>query len=385
MSDLDTLLGHLDRTRLEALLTDAVDAYSPSYSEGPAIDVFSDALSLGRIPFRRQDVPGPFEDEERCNLIVELGPSPLSLLWVGHLDTIPAQHQDPPTASRDGDRLDGLGAADMKSGCAAIVEALIALRASKLPIARGLAVGLVVGEEEYGDGAEALIGELSAPLVVLGEPTGLAPCTSHYGYMEVRLEATGTRAHAALPEVGANAIHAMLSWMLRVMESVTERSAHDPISVNPRQIEGGTGLFVVAESCSAMLDLHLPPGTTPDGVLAIIEDARRIAAANHPDCTLRFEQIYWAPGYSHDPIDARLDPLVRAFGSLDRTFVPQPFRSHSDGSQFHQRGSVPVVFGPGRLEQAHVRDEWVSLDETWQAARLYAALLYEACVRERGP
>ena len=57
---------------------------------------------------------------------------------------------------------------------------------------------------------------------------------------------------------------------------------------------------------------------------------------------------------------------------------PSVFRSHSDAAVFQAAGAVAVVCGPGRLEMAHSPEEQVSLDQVDQAARLYAALAWEA-------
>ena len=383
MNDFDAITRQIDADRLTRLVIEAVDEYSPSFSEGPATQVFTDALERAGIPYRLQPVPGPYDDETRANIVIELGEGPPELLWVGHVDTVPLQHfEETATEREDGDILYGLGAADMKSGCAAIIEALIAVRESGLPLRRGLTVGLVVGEEEYGDGAQALLDAVHAPLVVVGEPTGLLPCTSHYGYLELRLQASGTRAHAALPEAGANAIHAMLAWMLQILDGAVRLRLPEPLAVNPRQIQGGTGQFVVADACEAMLDVHLPPGVDGELPRQIVDEALEVARAGHPACELSYEPVFWSPGYALEPDSARLGALQRAFALADLPYAPGTFRSHSDASLFHRKGAHPVVCGPGRLELAHVRDEWVSLSEVHQAARLYAAMIYEACIRE---
>jgi len=201
----------LDYPRLRGLLLDAVRVYSPSYAETPAAQVFAACLEGAGLAVERLPVPSSQGHGPRCNLLVRLGPQPPAMLWVGHIDTIEAVHGF--SAPRvEGDVLRGLGAADMKSGCAAMVEAAIALHLSGLPLTRGLCLGLVVGEEEYGDGSLALINTVRAPLVIVGEPTDLLPCVSHNGYLECQLTAQGSRAHAAVPEYGANAIHAMLIW-----------------------------------------------------------------------------------------------------------------------------------------------------------------------------
>ena len=59
---------------------------------------------------------------------------------------------------------------------------------------------------------------------------------------------------------------------------------------------------------------------------------------------------------------------------------PGTFRSHSDAPLFHRAGSLTLVCGPGHLEVAHTRHEHVDLAQVREAARLYAAMIYEACV-----
>jgi len=377
---LQDILGRIDDTQLVTLLTDAVEEYSPSYAEEAAMQVFASRLNECGVRYIRQPLPDSdaTASDTRANLIIELGPQPAALMWVGHVDTVPLIDEEEQRMHRDGDILHGLGTADMKSGCAAIVEAVIAVVRSGVELRRGLVVALVVGEEEYGDGSEALLDWRTAPLTVIGEPTGLVPCVDHYGYYECLLTVQGARAHAALPEMGASAIHAMLEWMRHIMESGAE--ATHGLTISPREIRGGAGLFMVAQQCEAAIDIHAPPGVEQSVIDDLIEQARQRAQATHPRCELQFENLYWATGYASARDDPLLDPLRRAYHSTGLEWSPAAFRSHSDGSLFYQKGSVPVICGPGRLEVAHTRHEHVSLQETAEAARLYAALIHAACV-----
>jgi acetylornithine deacetylase len=381
-TELSLILDRLDAGRLIRLLTEAVEQYSPSFAEEPAMEVFAAHLAECGISYLRQPVAeagGPVADH-RANLIIELGPQPSRLMWVGHVDTVPIIDEEDQRIHRDGDILHGLGTADMKSGCAAMVEAVAAIASSGVKLRHGLTVALVVGEEEYGDGSEALLETRSAPLTVIGEPTGLLACLDHYGYYEARLTARGTRAHAALPEIGASAIHAMLEWMRHILETGEQRYFTRGVSVNTREISGGAGLFMVAEKCEAIIDIHAPPAIPVETIEGFMEETRVMAQATHPACELEHENVFWAAGYSNAVADPVLGPLQRAFAATGLAWQPTAFRSHSDGNLFHQKGSVAVICGPGKLEVAHTRDEHVSLQETLQAARLYTALIYEACV-----
>ncbi len=377
-AELDTLLGLIDDQSLIRLLSAAVEKYSPSYAEEPAMEVFAERLNEAGVRYMRQPLPGHAPGHEhRANLIIELGPQPAAMMWVGHVDTVPLIDEEDQRMHRDGDVLYGLGTADMKSGCAAIVEAVIALVRSGVALKRGLTVALVVGEEEYGDGSEALLEWRTAPLTVIGEPTGLEPCVDHYSYYECLLSARGQRAHAALPEMGASAIHAMLAWMQLLLEAGAK--IDQGLSINPREIRGGAGLFMVAQQCEAVINVHIPPGVDRSAVDDLIEQARLGALSTHPRCELSFENEYWATGYSNAHEHARLEPLRLAFRATGLNWAPGAFRSHSDGSMFHEKGSVTMICGPGRLEVAHTRHEHVSLQETLDAARLYAAMIYQVC------
>jgi acetylornithine deacetylase len=368
--------ARLDPGRLATLLLESVRAYSPSYGEGPATQVFAAQLEGAGLAVERQPVPSPSGAAPRANLLVRLGPQPPAMLWIGHVDTVEAEHAFP-TPRLEGDRLYGLGAADMKGGCAAMVEAVIALAECGVPLARGLCLGLVVGEEEYGDGALALSQQVRAPLVLDGEPTGLQPCICHHGYLECQLTAQGSRAHAAVPEAGANAIHTMLSWLVAILDQFLAPELAQEVAANPRAIQGGGPMFMVPASCQATLDVHWRPALDSNRVLEAIERARLAAMAGHPHCGLTSVVSFASEGYQNPADAALLEPFWRACRLAGLAGTPASFRSHSDAPLFQRQGSVAVVCGPGRLELAHSAEEHVSMAQVQAAARFYAALASE--------
>lgn len=381
MHSVPSVCDSLSFDRVDRLLEAAVNHYSPPYAEEPATRVFARYLEDAGIPYQRQPVVGGADTGggSRANLIVRLGPQPPDLLWLGHVDTVVAMDEEHASASLENGVLYGLGSADMKSGCAAALEAARALHDSGAELTRGLCVALVVGEEEYGDGAEALSEVVSAPLAVVGEPTGLVPCLEHYGYVECELSASGARAHAALPEVGSSAIHAMMDWLLGILDARRDLDRPEQIAFNPRAIQGGGDMFAVAERCHASLDVHFSPGLRRDLIQEVLEASRLASLERHPGCGLQSEQLYAARGYEVDRAERALAPVWEAFSSLDLDPAPGVFRSHSDASPLHARGVVPVVCGPGRLEVAHTPTEHVALSEVHRAAELYAAIFEHVC------
>ena len=372
----------IDRGRIAALLVNAINHYSPTFAEAPVMWLFASALQRAGIGHELQPVPGAPGNHSRANLIVRVGPEPLALLLVGHVDTIELWHEESYSARTEGDTIYGLGAADMKGGCVAIIEALTAVAESKTPLQRGLCVALLVGEEEEGDGAQALLEEVWAPITVIGEPTSLLPCTSHFGYLETRLVSSGHRAHAALPDVGANAIHAMLAWMMQIIDESQKLPFAEELAINPSEIHGGEPSFVVAENCEALIDFHIPPHVDREPVAELIDKTRADVLETHREVELAYKELSWAPGFIHDhDEDERLIPLRNAFERIGKKWRPSVFRSHSDANLFHPTGTLPIICGPGDLRVAHGRGENISIAEVERAAHLYGAIIYEACVR----
>lgn len=388
MNELAAIRERIDEQRLVQTLEEAVARYSPSFAEQPATEAFAETLESGGLTFERQVVGDPPDSDDeyaRENLLVRVGPQPPALLWVGHVDTVATTVGEIPPSRHANGKLFGLGTADMKSGCAAAVEAALALVAADVPLARGLCVALVVGEEEEGDGAHALLDEVRAPLAIVGEPTGLAACRSHFGYMECLLRSSGRRAHAALPELGGNAIHAMLSWLTRVLEEAPRRNTRGATIFNPREIRGGTPMFAVPEACVASLDVHFAPGVDPRRILDVVAAARDTTADDHSACQLELVQSFLAPGYGIPADEPLVAPVEQAYTALGWPYRTASFRSHSDASTLYEAGVVPVVLGPGRLELAHTPDEHVELAEVVRAAHLYAAIFHAACVAPEEP
>lgn len=381
-NSLDKLLSFLDNTRLHQNLASLVNEYSPSYAEAEATAALARIIkSHGIDPLFQPVRPEPKTNEnDRHNLIIHMGKEPYSLLLVGHIDTIELWHEGSHKARIVDDKLYGLGAADMKGGCMAMLEAVLALHESGLPLKNGFCAAFVVGEEQYGDGSKALREAIQAPVVIIGEPTGLSPCLSHYGYLEIRLNGKGLRAHAALPEIGANAIHAVLSWLLMILDESQRLSYTDYLSINPREIQGGEPSFVVPDTCEAHIDIHLPPGAGISDIINIIEKTRCVVLESHEEIDLSFEKVFWADGYRIDEKSPKLTPLQSAFSKAEVLWEPDVFRSHSDASLFKSPGIMPIVCGPGELSMAHRREEFVPLPEVEAAARLYAAMIHEYCV-----
>lgn len=380
----DLAIGKVRPERLRNLLVEAVKIYSPTYAEAAVCRLFADALGAHPdIDLVLQPVPGPSDDPGRVNVIAFLGPRPPAVMLVGHVDTIPLQHEEKTPVTRlENDILFGLGSCDMKSGCAAMVEAILAVAESGLSLEKGMAVALVVGEEEYGDGATALLTEYGAPLVIVGEPTNLSPCTKHYSYAEMGLTATGRQVHAAMARRSHNAIHGLLAWLDGLLDRIGTYENEGETIMSVREIRGGGNLFVTPDACEAVLDVHSPPDLSKQDLHRVMQEAKE-EAERKCDCVFSMETLYESAGFLVDESQPALIPLREAFASQQLPWQSGVFLSHCDAPLFHRAGSITLVCGPGRLERAHTRKEHVYLADVDAMARVYAAVLANTCARRK--
>lgn len=370
MSDLlDDVWEAVDPDRLRRTLIDLVDIYSPAGKEEDVQLYLEGVLAEAGFSAERQEV-----EEERYNLRVTMGEGEPDLYLVGHVDTVGAWDLEEYGAREEGDVLRGLGSADMKGGCAAMVEAFLAL--STLPPQRVPNVGLllVVGEEETGDGSETFLRDRRPEWVVIGEPTSLSACFAHYGYLEAGFITRGRRIHSSLPELGHNAVESMLRVLLHLARDPVFDPERPELVYSIRELSSARAGFVVPDRCEAWIDLHLPPELEPSTLEGLLRARAASARALIPDLNLDLEFNFAAPGYQLGTDNPPAEALSRIYPRLGLPLRFDAFRSHSDGNLFRQAGVNPLILGPGALEVAHTPDEQTSFAEVVAAAKIYAAL-----------
>ncbi len=356
-----------NHSRLRDLFSEMVDLYSPSGKEEELTDLLEERLAAAGLCVERQPV-----DESRSNLLVSCGAGEADLLFLGHIDTVPAYDIDHyGFAEKDGQCF-GLGTADMKSGCAAMIEAFVSA-AEQGNRSNSALLALVVGEEETGDGTQALLESRSFKTAVVGEPTNLQPCLEHYGYVELLVRTFGLRRHAAMSDRDTNAIHAMLRFLIQLEDRV--ENAEPQTVLNIRDLHSSESGFAVPDRCAAAIDLHLPPGVRArayaEQLRAFIDDQLTGSRASKHE--LEFPTL--ADGFDLEPQAAFPQQLKRIFQTLEMAWNPGAFKSHSDANLLRDAGCLPVILGPGQLAKAHTRDESVEFSQVCMAAEIYRRLL----------
>ncbi|MCL7653522.1 M20/M25/M40 family metallo-hydrolase, partial [Klebsiella pneumoniae] len=135
------------------------------------------------------------------------------LILNGHSDVVPCGagwSVDPFAAVIDGDRIIGRGAADMKSGVAAMMYAAILIQRRHYAFNGEIVLLFNVDEERVNLGMEHYVAQgVEADFAIIGEPTSLEICVAHKGVSRTRLTTYGTAGHAAKTRNPDNAIDKM--------------------------------------------------------------------------------------------------------------------------------------------------------------------------------
>lgn len=285
--------------------------------------------------------------EDRVNLIAELNHGDRVLGFTGHEDVVSPGDESawtyPPFSGKVVDNvMYGRGTDDMKSGLAAMVLALIALKQSGFthPIRLIATVG-----EEYGAMGARLLTEQGyaddlAGLVV-GEPTTKILKYAHAGTVNYEIDSEGVSVHSSRPEKGVNAIDGLTTF------AALEHHAFDKAPADPdlgpfrhsiTVINGGDQVNTTTNAKLTLKVLHrfLPVHSDKTGHLVTSANAAIAAVTGKPA------------------------ELAVAFGGTDASeFIKST--NHFD----------VIVYGPGDNHFSHQVNEHIDLNSYTTAIKIY--------------
>ena len=306
-----------------------------------------------------------------------------SLMLNGHLDVVGTAtmvHAPFDAEERDG-RLYGRGATDMKAGVAAMCAA--AWRAAQAGVLRGEVIVAAVADEEWTSiGTSALVASgVRADAAVVTEPTRLAVCPAHRGFVWVEVTVHGRAAHGSRYDLGVDAIRLAAELLVeldRFERDVLVRRTHPLLgraSLHASTIRGGEGMSTYPERCVVTIERRTLPGEQPADAVAEVRAACDRVRARRPE--FRADVV---PGTSQAPSDVATDaPIVRALADALQAEGEQAriegLSAWTDAALLNAAGIPAVCFGPGDITLAHADEEWVDMDEIERATRVLARLL----------
>jgi len=291
-----------------------------------------------------------------------------------------------------GRRLYGRGSADMKAGVAAAIAAVAALQRAAPDLPGRVRLGIVVDEEGLMLGIKHFIARGWADAVdgaIVCEPEELELCLFQKGAMRLHVRAQGVMAHGAMPYAGVNPIVGLTRFLAAVdafQAAEQARLGTHPYLGLPwltptilrSPVAGEAQLNVMPDTAYAALDVRTVPGQAHPTVFERLRQAADEVMAAMPRLRLELDWFESRP-WTETPAD---DPLVRALEAAYPAVLGCAPRyggvpGATDGTFLHVAGVPIVTVGPGDRTIPHQVDEFVRVEDTVKAARLYA----EAAVR----
>ena len=340
---------------------------------------------LNACGFRCEDL----SFREVANLWATHGESGPVLAFLGHVDVVPsgpeAEWTSPPfqPTVRAG-KLYGRGAADMKSGVAAMVVALQQFVVAH-PDHPGTIALLLTSDEEGPinlDGVRrvAKLFRESGQRIdwcVVGEPSsqerlGDLIRVGRRGSLSLKLSVHGVQGHVAYPEKARNPVHAVAPALAELVATHWDDGNADfpPTTFQISNIHGGTGALNVIPG-SVVIDGNFRFGTASSAD-SLRERTEAILKRHGIDCTIEWN----LSGESfHSPESGRLRKAVIDACREICGIEPEPSTGGgtSDGRFIAPLGAEVVEIGPVNAT-IHKIDECVSLDDLERLPAVHVAI-----------
>lgn len=323
------------------------------------------------------------------NLWAGIGVDGPLLVLAGHTDVVPtgpeAEWDSPPfSPTIRGEKLYGRGAADMKSGVAAMVTAAERLVASDY-LKFGGRLALLLTSDEEGpavDGTLAvlkwlkergeqidwcLVGEPSSDQV-LGDRIRIGRRGSINGILKIR----GVQGHVAYPDQVTNPIPAAITLLdkLGALDWDTGNDHFPPTRLQITNIKSGAGVHnVTPNELEAWFNLRFNTCQTADSIMERIEALCKKCELSH--------ELSWE--HSGDPFLTTKHNLIDAVTkTIETEFGISPMLSTdggtSDGRFIAKTGAEVVELGPVSAN-IHQANENCRIEDIGRLSRLYESII----------
>jgi succinyl-diaminopimelate desuccinylase len=308
--------------------------------------------------------------------------------FAGHTDVVPTGpleewKTDPFVPSvRDG-RLYGRGAADMKSGLAAMVTAAEEFVAAH-PSHKGSIAFLITSDEEGPsvDGTKRVVETLAArkeriDWCVVGEPSsetriGDTIKVGRRGSFSGRLTVHGVQGHVAYPQLAENPVHTLAPALAELTSRVWDEGTEhfQPTTFQVSNLNAGTGApNVIPGELKARFNLRYSPVQTQERLKETVEGILRKHGVRYTiEWYVSGEPFYTAPGALSDAVGTAIQQVTGVRPKLSTG------GGTSDGRFIAPLGAQVVELGVVNAT-IHKVNESVQVEEIDQLHRMYFNVL----------
>ncbi len=308
--------------------------------------------------------------------------------FAGHTDVVPTGpleewRTDPFAPSVREGMLFGRGAADMKSGLAAMVTATEAFIAAH-PRHKGSLAFLITSDEEGPsvDGTRRVVETLSSrneriDWCIVGEPSseqsiGDTIKVGRRGSFSGRLTVHGVQGHVAYPQLAENPVHTLAPALAELTSREWDQGTEhfQPTTFQVSNLNAGTGApNVIPGELKARFNLRYSPVQTQEGLKEIVEGILRKHGVRYTlEWYVSGEPFYTPPGHLSDAVSSAIQDVVGSRPKLSTG------GGTSDGRFIAPLGAQIVELGVVNAT-IHKVNECVRIEEIDALHRMYFNVL----------
>lgn len=365
----------------------------PGTNYKPCVEALTKKLSEIGLDYEIIEAPVQVQNHEtekfpRYCILSSYGTSANTLYFHGHYDVVPASREDQFQPHVKDGKLFGRGSSDMKSGLAAMIYAIKAIKMCNIQLNGKIGLTIVPDEETGGLlGSKYLadVGLLGKNGIgmLLPEPTGGVVWNANRGAISLRITVKGKPAHVGLQYQGINAFEKMLplaNVLLELKQEVELRVTEYTIHPTPARrsilmmggrCEGGDNFNVVPGEFSFTVDRRINPEENLEAekqrLLALLETFKKDGI----DLDIEILQEGESAGISEDTSLAQaLTKNIEAMTGRRPEFEMCPGLLEI---RFYAKNGIPAfAYGPGLLSVSHGPDECVEIENMYRCAAVYA-------------
>jgi len=329
--------------------------------------------------FQNQVIVSMKNGVELHNLVSTIGNGKEKIVLSGHFDVVPAgdatRWDYPPFSAKiKNGRLYGRGSADMKGGVASLIGVIKTLR--KIPdfFEKYTLTFVGTADEEAGMTGSVSLSKHGVMddtiLLIIAEPTNLKIGIVEKGLLWVKLKIMGKSAHGSTPKEGINAIEGALKIIPQLYDCLEEKT-NDILgksTLNIGKISGGTAINVVPDLAILDLDYRIIP---EQDHTSLIDNLKNLQKHNLSIDIEIINELSALQTNANHPFIQNLKEISKSeFLGLSYATDAAHLISVDNPIPF-------VIFGPGDPHNIHKINEFIELEQVFQATEyLTNALLH---------
>lgn len=345
---------------------------------------------------------GPYENRPNIVATFKGTGGGRSLLFNGHVDVIPEGslenwEHSPWSGDIDQGRMYGRGASDMKSGVAAFTMVLKAIKESAVALKGDIIAEYVMDEELTGNGTLAcVIKGYQADAGICCETSSMHVQPGSIGRIWFDINVKGKAAGIQRRYEGVNAIELgyIVSQIVSEFECIRVAKVAHPLYPNileaipcmVGQFTCGTYNSAFPDNCLLKGSMATVPGENSQAVKKeFVDYVTKRAREDHQWFEEHPPEVVFTGYFAEPSAISENSPIVEKLCENYQSVIgiKPPITGRqgaADIRHLNTYGHTPtVIFGPGRTEQMHANNEWVSIEDYINAIKVLACTVLDWC------